>query len=313
MRKVIKLTSPWDHNYLHQIPSDLKLKYKFEINNECDEADYWFVWGAVRKKEKVLVPFDNTYFIVEEAFKERQYKLSFLNQFKHIITCREDIKHKGTIYHHDLGIWYFKKSYDELINLENIKKSKKISVVSSNLNWLEGHKKRCEFVIKIKDHFKDKLDLFGKGFNYIEDKFDALYPYQYSIAIENNSLNNYFTEKIMDCYLTYTVPVYYGCKNVSDYFSEESYVPININNYAESVRIIEQLLDDDSLYNNYSKNILKEREKVFNQYHVFAALNIIIQKNEQTRNLIKTSIVVQPEFGSSYLSKVKKLLLNICK
>lgn len=308
---VIKLTTPWDHNYKHQIPIPLKSKYIFEINNDCDEADYWFVWGAVREKEVVSVAHENTFFIVEEAFKERQYKQSFLNQFKHVITCRDDIKHLGLIKHHDLGIWYFNKCYEELMALENIEKSKKISVVSSDLTWLEGHKKRYAFVNKLIGHFKDRIDVYGKGFNYIEDKFDALYPYRYSVAIENNSLKNYFTEKIFECYLTYTVPIYYGCVNISDYFSSESFAHIDINDYKGSINKIERLIDDDALYQQYTKTILKEREKVFNQYHIFASLDKIIQNNKSNLQNKKKTIVLYPEFGSSYLAKIKQIVKNI--
>jgi hypothetical protein len=45
--------------------------------------------------------------------------------------------------------------------------------------------------------------------------FDAMFH----IAIENTSINNYFTEKIVDCFQTRTVPIYYGCKNINDYFN----------------------------------------------------------------------------------------------
>jgi hypothetical protein len=44
--------------------------------------------------------------------------------------------------------------------------------------------------------------------------FDAMFH----IAIENTSINNYFTEKIIDCFQTRTVPIYYGCNNIDEYF-----------------------------------------------------------------------------------------------
>ena len=30
---------------------------------------------------------------------------------------------------------------------------------------------------------------------------------------------NYFTEKILDCFATYTIPIYYGCPNIGDFFN----------------------------------------------------------------------------------------------
>ena len=49
-------------------------------------------------------------------------------------------------------------------------------------------------------------------------KWDGLENYSYSIAIENESLKNYFSEKFTDCILARTIPIYYGCPNISDFF-----------------------------------------------------------------------------------------------
>jgi hypothetical protein len=41
---------------------------------------------------------------------------------------------------------------------------------------------------------------------------------QFYIAIENSSQRNYMSEKLLDCFMTLTVPIYIGCPNVTDYF-----------------------------------------------------------------------------------------------
>lgn len=41
---------------------------------------------------------------------------------------------------------------------------------------------------------------------------------QFSIAIENCNQRNYMSEKLLDCFMTLTVPIYIGCPNVADYF-----------------------------------------------------------------------------------------------
>jgi hypothetical protein len=53
---------------------------------------------------------------------------------------------------------------------------------------------------------------------------DVKYPLfysQYHIAIENIRLDNYFTEKLVDCLQTRTVPIYYGCPNIAKYFNPD--------------------------------------------------------------------------------------------
>lgn len=48
---------------------------------------------------------------------------------------------------------------------------------------------------------------------------EPLFESMFHIAIENTSIKNYFTEKIIDCFQTRTVPIYYGCKNIGNFFN----------------------------------------------------------------------------------------------
>lgn len=45
-----------------------------------------------------------------------------------------------------------------------------------------------------------------------------LFESHYHLAIENCESRFYFTEKLLDCFLTATVPIYWGCRNIGDYF-----------------------------------------------------------------------------------------------
>src|SRR5687768_17715451 len=57
--------------------------------------------------------------------------------------------------------------------------------------------------------------------------------YRYSLAIENFSGPYYWTEKVIDCYLSWTMPLYFGCTNLADYFPAESFVQIDIHRSEE--------------------------------------------------------------------------------
>ena len=56
---------------------------------------------------------------------------------------------------------------------------------------------------------------------------NALMEHMFHIAVENSQLENYFTEKVMDCFLTKTVPIYFGCPNISDYFNTDGMFVVN--------------------------------------------------------------------------------------
>jgi hypothetical protein len=57
-----------------------------------------------------------------------------------------------------------------------------------------------------------------------KDKFPLFETYQYSFIIENSSQTNYFTEKLIDCLITKTIPIYYGCPNISEYFDTTGWI-----------------------------------------------------------------------------------------
>ena len=65
---------------------------------------------------------------------------------------------------------------------------------------------------------RSDVDRFGKGVRWIDSKLEGLADYAFSIAMENCSRDFYFTEKIIDCFLTDTVPVYCGCRGIDRFF-----------------------------------------------------------------------------------------------
>jgi hypothetical protein len=47
---------------------------------------------------------------------------------------------------------------------------------------------------------------------------NELFYSQFHIVIENVTSDNWFTEKIIDCFQTNTIPIYIGCNNIGDFF-----------------------------------------------------------------------------------------------
>jgi hypothetical protein len=79
---------------------------------------------------------------------------------------------------------------------------------------------------KVIKKFSSKCDHFGVGFNEIKNKEDGLKDYCFSFALENATYPNMFTEKITDCFMTGTIPIYYGIKNISDYFNPDGIITL---------------------------------------------------------------------------------------
>lgn len=70
-----------------------------------------------------------------------------------------------------------------------------------------------------------------------------LFNSMYHFVIENSQERNYFTEKIVDAFYTYTVPIYLGCPNINDYFDPEGI--IIANDIAEMIEYANTLSSHD--------------------------------------------------------------------
>jgi hypothetical protein len=282
MKRVVKISSPFNiSRFSGQMDPALASRYSFELDNDCDKCDFWIVWGDISAggidKMTVTCPPQNILYMTDEAYVEKKFDQRFLDQFAGVLTCRDDISHKNIIKTHEINVWQLGKKFSQLNNSTPIPKQKKLSVVCSDKTFLIGHKKRYAFVNRMIGHFKDRIDVFGHGFNPIDDKWEALAPYEYSIAIENSALPGYFTEKIAECYLAHAFPIYYGAPDISDFFDPKSYMTIDIEDYIGSIRKIEGLLEQHD-WTAHESLLIKQKYLYLTEYNFFPALAKVLDR-----------------------------------
>jgi len=99
----------------------------------------------------------------------------------------------------------------------NHPKTQLLSIIASGKTSSHGHKLRHEVVEKL----KGKMEVYGRSYRPVQSKTDALAPFMFSVAIENGRVEAMFTEKIIDCFMTGTVPIYFGCNAISQFFNPE--------------------------------------------------------------------------------------------
>lgn len=98
----------------------------------------------------------------------------------------------------------------------DLEKSRHMSLIASAKRDSEGHKLRHEMVEFVRQEAID-CEIMGRGYTPFEAKADGLAPFRYSIVIENVRERNYFSEKLVDAVLCDTVPIYWGCPNITDF------------------------------------------------------------------------------------------------
>ena len=79
----------------------------------------------------------------------------------------------------------------------------------------------------------------------LSSKYILFEKHQFSIVIENTREKNYFSEKLMDCLITKTIPIYYGCQNIGDYFNTEGWILLkDEQNFLQELYTQLQILND---------------------------------------------------------------------
>ena len=285
---------------------------RFFIDDPSVSADIWIIWGGVSTKTSIKIKChpENFLFLTDEAHDSKRYHPAFIKQFAKVFTLREDILHPELIRTHELNTWHLGKSYDDVFNQHLIPKQKMLSVVCSDLTDLPGHKLRFGFVNRLIGHFKDRIDVFGRGFNPIPDKWPALAPYKYSVAIENCVKPGYFTEKLTECFLSHTMPIYYGAPDILNFFNEKSLCLIDPENYKSSIDKIEQLIEEDP-YDQILPVIIEQKLLYLTKYHIFQALDKLLPIYFKPGE--KKTICLRPEYLFQRGSLARRVLNRIAK
>lgn len=97
-------------------------------------------------------------------------------------------------------------------------KSRGISQIASNKRGAGGYNLR-----HLAAKTFPKIDTYGSEYHPIlptwNDKIYALRDYRFHLVIENQRKDYFFTEKLIDCFMTGTIPIYWGCPYIGDFFN----------------------------------------------------------------------------------------------
>jgi hypothetical protein len=168
------------------------------------------------------------------------------------------------------------------------KREKEFSVSFLRGNKLQsiGHVIRHEIFsrqeeIKVPKQFWTHLGDLNDFSTMKDTKEESFGKYQFSICIENNSREGYFTEKITDCILCKTIPIYYGCSNIGQFYNTEGIIQFQnadqaikfINNltpeyYTSRLSVIEENYQRAFVYRDYIQTINKTLTNIFKENNI---------------------------------------------
>lgn len=140
-------------------------------------------------------------------------------------------------------------------DLESVKeKTLSVSFLVGGKSMTEGHRLRHEIW-----NNQNKITLPKKFFNssnhpfntdkeskFLLDGKEPLFNSLFHICIENCKEDGYFSEKLIDCFYTKTIPIYWGCPDIGKWFNTESI--IIVNSLDDIINVCNNL--DENFYND---------------------------------------------------------------
>jgi len=261
-------------------------EFEFVIDQSEVTCDAWVAFeNPTTSVTATCVP-NNRFFLSAEPPEIRSYGSAFLRQFRWVVTCH-DVKHQGLIAAQQAHPWHVgvdcengfaaNLDYDSLSNMQMPTKSHLMSTVISNKAITPAHRQRLEFVRRLKERLGDAFHVLGRGHQEIGDKWQAVAPYRFHLAMENAQRPHYLTEKISDAFLGFAFPFYFGDASAADYYPAGSYEPINIFRPDEAIDRICQGIDQqlDVVRQN---QVASARNSVFNELNIFPTLARLLRE-----------------------------------
>ncbi len=172
--------------------------------------------------------------------------------------------------------WFKPDQYNK-----NHTKQFQVSHLCGRLNKTYGHSMRHELLAR-KNEIKTPIkffDVYGDRYNIEEariGKEEVFGDSMFGVAIENTSHRGYFTEKILDCFLLKTIPIYWGCSNIVSKFDPDGIIVVNdvdqmiytINNlteehYYDAKNAIHLNWLEAQKYVDYEQNVVNSITEIF--------------------------------------------------
>jgi len=206
------------------------------------------------------------------------------------------------------GEWWVDYDYDYLVKLKPPQKTKNLICIMTYKDTHSTYRQRITFMDNYCNCSKLKtLDLYGRpetkfkmnnnfksyyrGFLGINNPDvytgehifgkNILINYRYSLEFDLGPTYNYITERFYDSLLLWCMPIYYGSNNVQEFFPENSFRYINIENLSEIFKIDEIV---KSVFREQNIDSIRcARDLILNKYQIWPYIHNVINNINKYR------------------------------
>jgi len=268
-----------------------------DINN-INESEI-VIYNEMPRVLPLVQDYDKSYLILFESqlIRKDNWDLSRHKYFKKIFTWNDSFI--DNVKYFKINFSFKKPKEIERVSFEDRKLCCLISGNKKVNHPQELYSKRVEVIRWFEKNHINEFDLYGMGWdkyrftgpkliralnklkfltNLLSDKYPSfrgsveskksvLKNYKFSICYENaENITGYITEKIFDCFLAGTIPVYRGASNIEEHIPNNCYIHSkDFESYEELIHYLKSMKKSEfeSILDNISKFILSDLSYMF--------------------------------------------------
>lgn len=260
----------------------------------CQQADWLAVFDEPPINLLTSIPKERRILFITEPPEVKVYSPFFLRQFGTVISpyAIRGVSSSHLLLENACLNWHYAvdtstqdrissfKTLQEFREMPVPAKPRLLSVICSTKTFTTAQKKRIAFVEKLKERLGTQIDIFGRGRCPIDDKAEAIAPYKYHLVLENNYIDNFWTEKLSDAWLGYAFPLYLGAPNASNHFPHDGMLMLRPDDDEYNLEAIICLLDEDP-WTSRLPTLRQCRDMVLRDNNLFTRLERLIQESDE--------------------------------
>jgi len=282
----VKVMCNWTANLLEFWNKLVKNSSQLEFTTENTDIDYYVIINKPIQTD-FFIPSKTIVFRMEPDTNSNE--LFYNKKWDDWYASKKSFLFFGDLETHMNNTeWHLSKTYTDLLISAcdgSIVKTKTLSTIVSNLYFMKGHKLRLDFLRYIDS--KINIDVYGfkntlfrnyKSSLPYHCKDSGIFPYKYTFACENCSMNNYFTEKITDAIMGECLCFYWGCPNLDTFINPEAYIRLDLENFEKSLKIMIDCISNHE-WEKRIHIIREEKIKILRNYSFGKRVWSIINKS----------------------------------
>lgn len=232
---------------------------KFNIINNIETLNKWEIYFHSKTKGYFLNE-NKEYFIWNDEVDEKLHSTfkEKVNYFDGGNNYEKDIKKYYNVTVASISLFLRKNNIEELVSFLTKKRTINNWENKNDISYLywrdredrENIRKNLMKIIgidipKLKGKNRQKKEIFNEAVKIQEN-------YKFSIAIEGYIKEEYITEKIVNSFLSGSIPIYKGSPSINKYFNKNSFINIeDFENLEEAGEHIKKVKEDKKLAYKY--------------------------------------------------------------